>query len=508
MTTIAVHESDTATVLRARRMRARVVPGAMGIAAGATIAIGAGIPSFWGDEAASVMSAVRPLPSLMAELSWVDAVHGLYYLLLHAWIDLVGSSEFAVRLPSAVAAGFAVAGTVVLGRYLFGLRVGVASGIVLAVMPTFTRLGIEARSYALGIAAVVWLTVLLVALVARRRPLRRMWVLYAAGWTLAIWLWVFLAIALAVHLAFLVALRARRHTLRRWLVAVAWIAALIAPIGVFVVAQRDQVAFLAERGYATPFNVLVAQWFQYPPFAICAWALVVVGIVAAARMQPARRRRALAVALWAFGPTVLILVVGATVITLYNPRYLAFSMPAVAILAGLGATALPRWACRRAGGRRAAGAAVAVLVLVALLASAAPRFVAQRSPYGKGGADLRQVAETLAQRSSPGDAVVFDRTIKPSQRPRPVLHLYPRLTAGLDDVALKTPYEERSRIWDSSYRVADVADRLDGHPVVWAVEVRGSGSPDLAALRRLDYEVTWSRTLHRTTVYRLQKETP
>src|SRR5450432_27004 len=37
-------------------------------------------PSFWGDEAASIMSAERPLSTLWAELSHIDAVHGLYYL--------------------------------------------------------------------------------------------------------------------------------------------------------------------------------------------------------------------------------------------------------------------------------------------------------------------------------------------------------------------------------------------------------------------------------------------
>lgn len=44
------------------------------------------IPSFWGDEAASVISANRPLDSLLEMLGHVDAVHGVYYFALHAWV--------------------------------------------------------------------------------------------------------------------------------------------------------------------------------------------------------------------------------------------------------------------------------------------------------------------------------------------------------------------------------------------------------------------------------------
>ena len=117
---------------------------------GATISFaGSWIPSFWGDEAASVLSAERSLPSLFAMLAHVDAVHGVYYLLLHGWISLFGSSELSVRLPSAIAAGFVVAGTVTLAGMLFDRRTAIASGIICAVLPQLTHMGVEARSYAM-----------------------------------------------------------------------------------------------------------------------------------------------------------------------------------------------------------------------------------------------------------------------------------------------------------------------------------------------------------------------
>lgn len=82
----------------------------IGVFAGALSLVGAGTPSYWGDEAASVLAAARPLPVLFGMLGHIDAVHGVYYVFLHYWIALVGSSEAAVRLPSSVAVGVAAAG--------------------------------------------------------------------------------------------------------------------------------------------------------------------------------------------------------------------------------------------------------------------------------------------------------------------------------------------------------------------------------------------------------------
>ena len=70
---------------------------------------GSWVPSLWGDETVSIMSAERSLPSLFSALGHIDAVHGGYYLFLHGWIGLFGASELSVRLPSAIAVGFAAA---------------------------------------------------------------------------------------------------------------------------------------------------------------------------------------------------------------------------------------------------------------------------------------------------------------------------------------------------------------------------------------------------------------
>ena len=50
------------------------------------------VPSIWYDEAATITATTRSWPELWRMLGTVDAVHGLYYLLMHAWIDAVGEA--------------------------------------------------------------------------------------------------------------------------------------------------------------------------------------------------------------------------------------------------------------------------------------------------------------------------------------------------------------------------------------------------------------------------------
>lgn len=485
-----------------RRLVERAAAPVLGVIAAGVALIGAPTPSFWGDEAATVMSAQRSLPSLLLELSHVDAVHGLYYVLMHFWIGAFGASELSVRVPSVIAAGFAVAGTVLLGRVLFSLRVGVVAGIVLAALPQFTRYAIEARSYELELALATWLTLLLVAIVRRRGAPRWMRVLYVVGMVVAIWMWVFMAMLVGIHAALLAALRPSRAVWRRWAVGMGAAAVACLPIAAIAFAQRGQIAFLSARAYATPVNVLVTQWFGDVVVAAIAWALLLAAAVAVIRMPRHRRRRALAMAVWAFGPTALILAVNAAIVPVYNQRYLIFSMPAVAIGIAIGATAIGGWLT---SDRRRAALVDGVLI-AALVAATIPSFVTERGPYGKTGADLRQVAEILQAHARPGDAVVYDQTTKASRRPRTIEHLYPADVAGLDDVALTTPDTERAAIWDDVLPVSELGSRLSGHRVVWAVEVKGSGSPDLAELQRLGYAIAAHYAAHRTVAYQLVKQ--
>ena len=62
---------------------------AVGVAGALLVAGGAWVPGPWLDEGATILSASRSWPSLAEMLGNIDAVHGLYYGIMHLWFDLV-----------------------------------------------------------------------------------------------------------------------------------------------------------------------------------------------------------------------------------------------------------------------------------------------------------------------------------------------------------------------------------------------------------------------------------
>jgi mannosyltransferase len=97
------------------RRRGRLLdPLAIAVLAAVVGGAAASRPSLWYDEGATISaSASRSLPELWRMLGHIDAVHGLYYLLMHGWFTLVPPTEFWSRVPSCLAVGVAAAGVVV-----------------------------------------------------------------------------------------------------------------------------------------------------------------------------------------------------------------------------------------------------------------------------------------------------------------------------------------------------------------------------------------------------------
>jgi mannosyltransferase len=366
----------------------------------------------------------------------------------------------------------------------------------------------EARSYAFTMAAAVWLTAWFVTLVRRREARWWAWAGFGLAFAASLYLFLYLALLAVVQVAVLVAYRAPRRTILRWLAASVAAAVLALPIVLIGASQRGQLAFLARRDYATVESVVVGQWFGSSWwFAAAAWTLIVVAVTTAVPLRRTRSsRRAVVVALaWLVVPTAVLLAGNAWLTPMYNLRYLSLSAPAVALLAAIGLRGLGGLASLRPSGvdvRRA----VPLLGLALVLAAAAPGYLAQRGPYAKDhGADFRQAADVVAANATAGDAIVFDQSAKPSRRPRLSLDLYPQKFAGLDDVALKRPLFERADLWDVVAPLPAIADRVEAHSRVWVVE-SGDDSTDVAELRSLGYTVERRIPVHRTVIYELVKE--
>ena len=464
-------------------------------------------PSYWGDEAASVLSAERSLPSLFRMLGNVDAVHGTYYLFLHGWIDLFGASEFATRLPSALAIGVATAGTAVLARMLVNTRVAVIAGLVFAVLPRVTYMGAEARSTALATMVIVWSTVLLVQILRQPATTPRvrfaLWVLYALLLAGAVYLFLYSILLLPVHaLAVLLLARPGASARLAWAGAAAGALLLTAPVLYWGVLERDQISFIARRAQVGVLDAAVRQWFGNPALAVAAWALIGLGCLAAFvprfRRAGTAPRAELAVLLaWAIVPSGALMIGTHLIAPMYALRYLSICTPAAAILVAVGIGAFTaRWV--RAG------------ALVLLVALAAPGYIAQRGDYAKDyGSDWRQVSEILHDEARPGDAVVFDESTRPSQRPRLAKYLYPAGFVGLADVTLDRPHQDVDGLWDVTVPLTDASYRLAATNRVWVLQNTGSredaAGSDLNTLQQLGFTIDSARTVNRTIIIELTR---
>jgi len=240
---------------------------------------GAGRPSFWYDEAATISASYsRSLHQLWQMLANVDVVEGLYYLLMHGWFDVFPPTEFWSRAPSGLAIGGAAAGVVVLSKHFVSRNAAVASGVVCAILPRATWAGIEARPYALSMMAAVWLTVLLVY--ATCRATAWLWLSYGTVLTLSVLLDVYLVLLFFAHVAFICVFQRRQSVRTGFAVTSAVACCIMTPFIVTGIGQAHQISWISPIGHQTIEDVTIQQYFdRNPPFALLS-ALVVAAAIA------------------------------------------------------------------------------------------------------------------------------------------------------------------------------------------------------------------------------------
>ena len=430
------------------------------------------VPSIWYDESATVVSITRSWPQLFAMLQSVDAVHGLYYVVMHLWIDLVGYTPFTLRLPSAIATGLSAGLTVILVRQLATNRLAIISGVVFCLLPRVTWMGAEGRSYAATALLAIVLTLVFVA--AWRRSAANIsrgrqaawWLLYALVAVLATTTFVYLALVIVGHgvTAVWTFIQSRKRARRLlsagarsagWspLVGFASAAALsgvaIAPLALEASRQSAQVSWISPISLKTLHGVFVSQWFiGNLPFALvgCMLAALTLVLLLVPRLRARLRLSQLqsdqprlgqpqpdhsrldqpqpdmpvrtgpapptlisVVAPWLLVPTFGLIAASAFIAPLYSPRYVTDAVAAIAILMAIAIDALRRnWQCA---------------VVIALCAAvAAPQYIEQRTPAGKPDGTMgtawseiaafitaERVMERDAQSRTPGSALEGSR---------------------------------------------------------------------------------------------------
>ena len=453
------------------RHRNALDPLIVGVLGAAVSLGGAGRPSFWYDEAATISASYsRSLGQLWRMLGNVDAVHGLYYLLMHGWFQIFPPTEFWSRAPSGLAVGGAAAGVVVLGKQFSSRTVAVTSGVLCAVLPRTTWAGIEARPYAVSMMVAVWLTVLLV--VAARRESLWFWLSYGIALALSILLDMYLVLVLMAHVVFMCTFHRSRTVLAPFAITSVLTVCALAPFVLVVVGQVQQVKWIAPIGYRTIEDVTVQQYFERsPPFAILSALVVAAAIVlwrctSAKLDETGRQLLTLAVA-WLVIPTALIVVWSALVHPIYTPRYLCFTAPAMALVLGvcIGALAVKPWV------------ATALVGLFAI--AAAPNYIwAQRNPYAKYGMDYSQVADLITAKAAPGDCLLVNDTVTFMPAPmRPLMAARPAAYRKLIDLTLWQRATDRNDVFDTNLIPEVVAKPLSQCRVVWIITQADKSMP-------------------------------
>ncbi|MFE6053383.1 glycosyltransferase family 39 protein [Kitasatospora sp. NPDC056446] len=373
-----------------------------------------GTPDLWRDEIATSTVATRSLGDLLRLLQHIDASNGAYYLLMHAWTAVFGDSTVSLRIPSVLAMAGAAAFVALTARRLFGSRVAaVGAGLLFAVPPEVSRYAQEARSYALVTCAIAAASFFLLR--ALELPTWRRWAPYCAA----------MALAGAGHLisfstvagqAALVALHlwrtrgaADRRLLWRYPLAVAVAALPVLPVVLLGSRQSDrQLGWIVTpslRGLAFFGERLVGSDLVF-----CSFLLLAVPVL----VLSGRRWQAWQVLLLAELPVVSVWLVSRLGGTSYFiDRYLLFTVPAWAVLAGGGVGAVYGAVAARARRGRAPRGAVAAagLLAVGLLAvpavAALPKQPAVRYVGSHNGSEepFKAAARTIAAGYRSGDGM-------------------------------------------------------------------------------------------------------
>lgn len=451
-----------------RRPPAALDPLAVGVLAAVVSLIGAGRPSFWYDEAATISASYsRSLDQLWPMLGNVDAVHGLYYVLMHGWFQVFPPTEFWSRAPSGMAVGGAAAGIVVMGKQFSSRTVALSSGVICAILPRATWAGIEARPYALSMMAAVWLTVLLVS--AARRNTAWLWLSYGIVLATSILLDIYLVLMVLAHFAFLCLCLRSRPVIVRFAVTSVLAGCAVTPFVLRAIGQAHQIIWIAPVGRRTFEDVVVQQYFERSPLFLIVAALVMATAIVLwcfTSAKPDRPLLTVAIA-WLAIPTALILGWSAVVHPVYTPRYLCFTAPAVALVLGvcIGALAVKPWV------------AAAIVSLFAL--AAAPNYLlVQRSQYAKYGMDYSQVADLITAKAAPGDCLLVNDTVTFMPAPmRPLLAARPDAYRKLADLSLWQKATDRNDVFDTNLIPEATAGPLSNCRVVWIITQADASQP-------------------------------
>lgn len=449
-----------------------------------------GAQSLWYDETVSVHLASKNLPDLVAHTAGDIHPPG-YYVLLHLWLRLTGTSpglEFLAAFLSLWFGVVVVALSMAIARRLYDARAAALAGLLAAINPFHLWYSQEVRMYTFGAALGLVCLLALLHIFGDERSPRRWWLAYIAAATVGLYTLYYIGFLLAAfNLWALWGLRHRvgRLALRPWLLAHLAVVMLYAPWLPVLWHQATQPPVPPWRTFTPLTKVLMESAAtlavgQSLPLPAAALPLVLALILYGLGLMRLPYPRAALLFLYSWGSLLLIFLFS-YVTPLYHVRYTFTYAPPFLIVVGAGlASVRPRLL--------SSGALLGFFVAGAVSLRAfwySPVYVAD---------DHRAAVQFLAERWRPGDVILVN--------------------AGYAYPALVTYWPEgigwRGRLTDPSWQKADSkkgalllqTGTVDGAPSL------GWGSPmsDFYAMPRSEAEAALAEVFARAPrvwVYRI-----
>ena len=416
-----------------------------------------GSQSLRGDEGLTYLYSERPLAEML-EIVTVTSPHPpLYYALMHGWLALAGSTEFALRFPSVIVGVLLVAALASLGRLLVDRRLGLVAAFLAAVNAYQVFYAQDARSYPLITLLGVLSTLCLWRALSGTG--RRAWLGYAALVTLAAYTHYYFFLVVGFQAVF-VAWRAWRQRRFPWpfvaaggAVALLYLPWIVLSWGLLAsyrgAGERpDLLAAVVRPLLAFAGGQLLASPLTWLNGLSMAFGL---GLGAAALWRT-RRPAGLLVGLYLVTPLALVYL-ASRFKHVFDERYLILASPAYLLLVGFGLAALfSRRRERAAAWRTAAGAVLVAGLLGSGLVALSnyyfdPEF-AKSPPWS-------EALATITRKAHPGDALIYTAPLPPI-----LYYNAGRLPSYL------IPYDNASSVPDTARNLQEV---LGNHPRVWLI---------------------------------------
>ena len=159
------------------------------------------------------------LPDLWNYLMRSNVHVPLYHTILHFWIKIAGTSEWAIRVPSVLFGTASIPLLYVVGRRLVGPRAAILAATLGAASPFWVWHSDEARMYALLLFLALASMALLFQAIEQGGPWR--WVAYAAVTGISLYAHYFAILMLPVHFVYLLVHHVPRRKIFAWLAAAA-----------------------------------------------------------------------------------------------------------------------------------------------------------------------------------------------------------------------------------------------------------------------------------------------